>query len=150
MTAETNADRQRSIRPPSGEPLILCVDDDPDILEFLQIVLESEGFAFAGAASAEEGLLAYERRTPDLLILDLMMEEVDAGTGMVKELRLLGNQAPVFMLSSVGDNLSMTTDCTSLGLAGVFQKPVDRAHMLSVLRMALPEPPASTRRRSCN
>ncbi len=124
----------------ADKPLVLCVDDDPDILDFLQIVLEKEGFAFAGAASAEEGLLAYKRQTPDLLILDLMMEEVDAGTGMVKELKLLGNQAPIFLLSSVGDNLSMTTDYSELGLAGVFQKPVDRVQLLNVLRMALPEP----------
>ncbi len=122
------------------KPLILCVDDDPDILEYLEIVLESEGFEFAGAATAEEGLAAYQQRTPDAVIVDLMMEEVDAGTGMVKELRLLGNEAPIFMLSSVGDNLSMTTDYASLGLAGVFQKPVDRLHLLNVLRMALPEP----------
>ncbi len=124
----------------ADKPLILCVDDDPDILEFLQIVLEAEGFAFAGAPSAEEGLEVYKRQPPDLLILDLMMEEVDAGTGMVKELKLLGNQAPIFLLSSVGDNLSMTTDYVSLGLAGIFQKPVDRVQLLNVLRMALPEP----------
>ena len=124
------------------KPLILCVDDDPDILEFLQIVLESEGFDFAGAESAEEGLLAYKERRPDLLILDLMMEEVDAGTGMIKELKLLGNQAPIFMLSSVGDHLSMTTDYAGLGLSGIFQKPVDRAQLLNVLRMALEPAPA--------
>ncbi len=124
----------------SDKPLILCVDDDPDILEFLHIVLESEGFAFAGAATAEEGLLAYKRQPPAALIVDLMMEEVDAGTGMVKELRLLGNEAPIFLLSSVGDNLDMTVDTASLGLAGVFQKPVDRAQLLAVLRMSLPSP----------
>lgn len=124
------------------KPCILCVDDDPDILEFLEIVLEAEGFDFVGAASAEEGLAAYRSHPPDALIVDLMMEEVDAGTGMVKELRLLGNEAPIFMLSSVGDNLSMTTDYTSLGLAGVFQKPVDRVQLLNVLRMSLPEPAA--------
>ena len=123
----------------ADEPLILCVDDDPDILKFLQIVLEKEGFAFAGAESAEEGMLAYKSHSPDLLILDLMMEEVDAGTGMVKELKLLGNQAPIFMLSSVGDDLSMITDYTSLGLAGVFQKPLEREHFLSVLETALAE-----------
>ncbi len=122
------------------KPRILCVDDDPDILEFLEIVLEAEGFTFVGAASAEEGLDAFKHQPPDALIVDLMMEEVDAGTGMVKELRLLGNEAPVFMLSSVGDNLSMTTDYTTLGLAGVFQKPVDRTQLLNVLRMSLPEP----------
>lgn len=124
----------------SVKPLILCIDDDPDILSYLEIVLTSEGFEFAGAPSAEEGLLAYKRRMPDALIVDLMMEEVDAGTGMVKELRLLGNEAPVFMLSSVGDHLNMTIDYASLGLAGVFQKPIDRVQLLNVLRMALSAP----------
>ena len=135
MTTETSAEKPRK-----AGPLILCVDDDPDLLDFLRIVLESEGFAFAGALSAEEGLAAYRRRPPDALIVDLMMEEIDAGTGMVKELRLLGNRAPIFLLSSVGDNLSMTTDYSSLGLAGVFQKPVDRSQLLAVLRMSLSEP----------
>ena len=128
----------------TDRPLILCVDDDPDLLEYLEIVLEAEGFEVVAAASAEEGLAAFKQRPPDALIVDLMMEEVDAGTGMVKELRLLGNEAPIFMLSSVGDNLSMTTDTTSLGLAGVFQKPVDRVQLLNMLRMSLPEPAAAT------
>ncbi len=118
---------------------ILCVDDDPDFLSYLETVLEAEGFEVAGAASAEEGLRAYRRAEPDLIILDLMMEEVDAGTRFVKELKLLGSDVPIFLLSSVGDNLSITTDSTALGLAGVFQKPIDRKHFLNVLRAALPE-----------
>ena len=132
-----------SDQPGKAGPLILCVDDDPDLLEFLRIVLESEGFAFAGALSAEEGLAAYRRRPPDALIVDLMMEEIDAGTGMVKELQLLGNQAPIFLLSSVGDNLSMTTDYASLGLAGVFQKPLTKEYLLAVVRSKLAETPES-------
>ena len=120
-------------------PVILCIDDDLDILSFLQIVLESEGYAFRGAASAEEGLQVYKAESPDLVIVDLMMEEVDAGTGFVKEIQLLGNTAPVFMLSSIGDNLSMTTDYTALGLAGVFQKPLAKEYLLTVLRTKLAE-----------
>lgn len=120
------------------KPLVLCVDDDPDVLSYLKILLEAEGFGFRGANSAEEGLLAYKDRTPDLIILDLMMEEVDAGTGFARELKLLDNRAPVFMLSSVGDSLSLTTDSAALGLAGVFQKPLDRNRLLAVLRAALP------------
>ncbi len=119
------------------KPLVLCVDDDPDVLIYLRTVLEAEGYEFAGAESAEQGLLAYERRNPDLIVLDLMMEEVDAGTGFARELRLRGNEAPIFMLSSVGDNLSMTTDYVALGLSGVFQKPLDRERLLAVLRAAL-------------
>ena len=117
--------------------VILCVDDDPDILSFLKIVLEAEGYIFAGAASAEEGLELYKERRPDLLIVDLMMEEVDAGTNFARELRLLDNEAPVYMLSSLGDNLNMTADHTALGLAGVFQKPLAKDTLLAVLKVAL-------------
>ena len=119
-------------------PRILCVDDDPDFLAYLEMVLEGEGFEFVGAASAEEGLRAFKEETPDLIILDLMMEEVDAGTRFVKDLKLLGGEVPIFMLSSVGDNLSMTADYAALGLSGIFQKPIDRAVFLNVLRAALP------------
>lgn len=120
-----------------NKPLILCVDDDPDILDFLRLVLEAEGYEFAGAASAEEGLEVYKKASPDILIVDLMMEEVDAGTGFVKDLKLQGNEAPVFLLSSIGDSLSGMTDYVSLGLAGIFQKPLSRDHLLSVLRTTL-------------
>jgi len=117
--------------------VILCIDDDPDILSFLEIVLEAEGYIYAGAESAEEGLRVYKETEPDFIILDLMMEEVDAGTSFVKDLRLLENTAPIYMLSSVGDNLNMTTDYTSLGLAGVFQKPIAKEQLLAVLKAKL-------------
>jgi len=120
-----------------GKHVILCVDDDPDILSFLKTVLEAEGYAFAGAASAEEGLVLFKEIRPDLLIVDLMMEEVDAGTNFAKELRLLDNEAPIYMLSSVGDNLNITADYTALGLAGVFQKPLSKDTLLAVLKVAL-------------
>ena len=125
---------------PDTKRVVLCIDDDPDILSFLQVVLEAEGYQYAGAASAEEGLRVYDECDPDLIIVDLMMEEVDAGTGFVKEIQLLGNTAPVFMLSSVGDNLSMTMDYTALGLAGVFQKPLTKELLLTVLKAKLSEP----------
>jgi len=120
-----------------NKPVILCIDDDPDILSFLQIILEAEGYTFVGADSAEDGLRVYREIHPDLVIVDLMMEEVDAGTGFVKEIQLLGNTAPVYMLSSVGDNLSMTMDYTALGLAGVFQKPLTKDLLLTVMRTKL-------------
>ena len=117
--------------------VILCLDDDPDILAFLEIVLQAEGYEFAGAGSAEEGLRIYREVKQDLIIVDLMMEEVDAGKNFVKELQLLGNQAPVFMLSSIGDNLATTIDMSELGLAGVFQKPLAKQHLLAVLKAKL-------------
>ena len=120
-----------------GKHVILVVDDDQDIRYALRVVLEGNGYAVAEAATAEEGLKVYKESNPDLLIVDLMMEEVDAGVAFVKELKLINNQAPIFMLSSVGDNLNMNTDYTELGLAGVFQKPLDNNVLLSVLSSKL-------------
>lgn len=120
-----------------SRPLILYVDDDPDYLEVMRVVLESGGYEMAEASSAEQGLEVYKRRRPDLVIVDLMMEEVDSGTTFVKELRLLGNQAPIYMLSSVGESMNLSADHVALGLAGIFQKPIDRATLLGVLKTRL-------------
>ena len=116
-----------------GKHVILCVDDDPDICDYLTTVLQAHGYAVAIAESAEQGVRAYKKEIPDLIIVDLMMEEIDAGANLVKELKVLGNVAPVYMLTSMGDQLSMITDYTTLGLSGVFQKTLDDAHLLSIL-----------------
>lgn len=123
-----------------GKHVILCIDDDPDICTFLKTVLDGNGYVGVTAASAEEGLKVYKEVGPDLVIVDLMMEEIDAGTTFVKELRLLGNTAPIYMLSSVGDEFSMEADYAAAGLAGVFQKPVTADRLLSVVETALKEP----------
>ena len=120
-----------------GKHVILCVDDDQDMLDNLRVILEANGYTMVEAGSAEEGLDVYKESNPDLLIVDLMMEEVDAGTSFVKEVRLLGNKAPIYMLSSVGDSLSMNTDYTQLGLSGVFQKPISPDALIATLKKKL-------------
>ena len=121
-----------------GKPVILYVDDDQDFLDGTRSLLEANDYVMLEALSAEEGLKVYRRSPPDLVLVDLMMEEVDAGTGFVKELRALGSTTPVIMISSAGDNLSLTTDYSQLGLAGIFQKPVDSDTLLTILAQKLP------------
>jgi DNA-binding response OmpR family regulator len=123
-----------------GKYVILCIDDDPDILSFLEIVLEAEGFVYFGADSAENGLRVFKEAHPDAVIVDLMMEEVDAGVSFTRELQILRSEVPIFMLSSVGDNFNMTADYSSLGLAGIFQKPISRDTLLAVLNATLAAP----------
>jgi DNA-binding response OmpR family regulator len=120
-----------------GKPIVMFVDDDPDYREVVRTLLENNGYEVIEAASGEEGVELYKKRRPDLVIVDLMMEEVDSGTAFVKELRLLGNKAPIFMLSSVGEGMSVSADYASMGLDGIFQKPIDRATLLSVLKTKL-------------
>ncbi|OGV62529.1 MAG: hypothetical protein A2498_15570 [Lentisphaerae bacterium RIFOXYC12_FULL_60_16] len=121
----------------NGKHTILCIDDDKDFLDSLVIILESANYQVETASSAQEGLARYRHAKPDFVIVDLMMEEVDAGTGFVKDIRALGPTPPVYMLSSVGDNLNLMTDYTQLGLNGVFQKPINPDILLSALKSKL-------------
>ena len=120
-----------------GKYQILCVDDDPDILDTLQIFIEKAGYVYVGAASAEEGLRAYKKAKPDLVMVDLMMEETDSGANMVKELKVLGYKGPIYMLSNVGDALHGSIDSATLGLDGVFQKPIAYEVLVKTLKHKL-------------
>jgi DNA-binding response OmpR family regulator len=113
------------------------VDDDADLVEAIKLRLEKAGYAVNTAQSGEEGLKSYHAEKPDFIIVDLMMEEIDSGTTLVKNLKLAGNKAPTYMLSSTGDQLSIVTDYKTLGLDGVFQKPVNFEILLKTLKAKL-------------
>jgi len=81
---------------------ILVVDDDPDIVEMSRIVLEKEGHTVSEASCKECGLKAMETVQPDLLILDVMMEQPDDGIAMAQELRRNGCKTPILMLTGIG------------------------------------------------
>ncbi|HPM78326.1 MAG TPA: response regulator transcription factor [bacterium] len=81
---------------------ILIVDDDPDILEVVGMVLEKEGHQIATAPSREEGMAAVNTFRPDLIVLDVMMDQPDDGFVMAQDLRKGGFAAPILMLTSVG------------------------------------------------
>jgi CheY-like chemotaxis protein len=120
-----------------GKYVILTIDDDPDFLDAIRLFLEANGYIMTEAKSAEEGLNVYKKTKPDLILVDLMMEEIDAGAGLAKELRLLGNKVPVYLLSGAGDEIAGITDYSHLGFAGVFQKPIKNERLLSVIKAKL-------------
>jgi CheY-like chemotaxis protein len=126
-----------------GKHVILCIDDDPDFLESIRMILESGDYVIETAESGEEGLRKYKQARPDLVLVDLMMEEVDAGTNFVRDVRALGPTPPLLMLSSVGDDLNISTDYSQLGLQGVLQKPIDPDVLLSTLDTKLKGRPSS-------
>ncbi len=89
---------------------ILIVDDDPDIVEAGKLVLEREGFEVEGAANKREGLQKLEDVKPDLLILDVMMEEPDDGLRMARDIRKAGHTLPIIMLTSVNAAMGLNID----------------------------------------
>lgn len=121
----------------NNKNLILYVDDDPDYRLVVRQVLEAAGYALIEAVDGEEGLRLLKEKKPDLVLVDLMMEEVDAGVSLLKQIREVSETLPVYLMSSVGDTFEMTTNAMELGFNGVFQKPVQADRLISVLESKL-------------
>ncbi len=56
---------------------ILCIEDEPEMIDLIRLILERKGFEVLGAVGGQEGLDAIRREKPDLVLLDLMMPDVD-------------------------------------------------------------------------
>ena len=120
-----------------GKHVVLYVEDDADYQDMVREILEAADFEMVAASSAEEGIRAWDAEKADLVIVDLMMEEVDAGTSLITDLRARGCDVPIYMLSSVGNDLAISMDYGALGLAGVFQKPIDGRSLVTILKARL-------------
>lgn len=116
-----------------GKHVVLCVDDDPDVLDGLKMVLEAGDYVAALAANGEDGLARFKEVSPDCMIVDLMMETVDAGLELVKQIRATNSDIPIFMLTSTGDAMANTLQPQEFGLSGILQKPVDPDMLMSLL-----------------
>jgi len=108
---------------------ILIVDDDPDMVEASRIVLTRDGHSVLSAPNFDDGLRAVEESKPDLLILDVMMEEPDDGLRFARQVRRIGNQLPILMLTSVNRamGLQIGKDAEMVPVDEFVEKPVDPA-----------------------
>jgi len=88
---------------------ILVVDDDPDILDAVTLILESQGYEVVTARDGIEGLANLKAEQPDLMILDLMMPRMD-GFAVCKELQdprwSKYRDIPILILTSVREEAS--------------------------------------------
>ena len=88
---------------------ILVVDDDPDILDAISMILESQDYEIFTARDGVEGLATLKAEKPDLLILDLLMPKMD-GFAVCKELQdprwSKFRDIPILILTSVREEAS--------------------------------------------
>lgn len=120
-------------------PKILIVDDDPDIIEAGRLVLEREGYEVEGAPNRADGMKRLEEVRPDLLILDIMMEEPDDGLRMAREIRKAGHTLPIIMLTSVNAAMGLNIDKDEeMVPVDEFQpKPVDPQTLIAKVKKLL-------------
>jgi CheY-like chemotaxis protein len=109
-------------------PLVLVVDDDPDILEAICDILEGEGYRVARARHGEEALVRVEAQRPDVILLDLMMPVMD-GVAFSQALRQRPSfrDVPVVVISADGN----PQRAAAVGAVGYLAKPFDIDALLS-------------------
>jgi CheY-like chemotaxis protein len=64
---------------------ILCVEDDPDMIDYIRLILGKAGYEVIGADGGAEGLEAMRREQPDLILLDLMMPGMDGAEVLLRK-----------------------------------------------------------------
>ena len=119
-------------------PVVLIVDDDERVREYVRVNLEMEGYTVREAGSAEEGLQVLEEVSPSLVLLDVMMPEVD-GWEMLRRLRERHgiDAIPVVMFSGKIDE-EAAGEAAERGAQGFLGKPFDPQRLVEHARQLLP------------
>jgi excisionase family DNA binding protein len=119
-------------------PTVLIVDDDPKLREYIRVNLEMEGYSVREAGSADEGLGVLEESTPDLVLLDVMMPDVDGWEMLrrVQERHGVG-AIPVIMFSGKVDEQT-AAEAASSGAQAFIGKPFNPQELIDQTKQLLP------------
>jgi two-component system alkaline phosphatase synthesis response regulator PhoP len=106
---------------------ILLIDDDPDFVAGTKVVLEEAGYQVTTALRGADGLVKARADTPDLIVLDVIMPEMD-GFSVCQELKSDPKLArvPVMMLTGFADKVAETTISVAQGFSLEAEDYVDK------------------------
>ncbi len=115
-------------------PLILVIEDEPQIHRFLRATLPSHGYRLIEATTGQAGLIAVGEQQPDLIILDLGLPDMD-GLEVTRRLRAW-SATPILVLSARGQEQDKVA-ALDLGADDYLTKPFGVAELLARIRVAL-------------
>jgi len=121
---------------------ILIVDDDPDLVEAVTMILESKDYEVIAAYGGIEGLEKAKTEEPDLIVLDVMMPDKD-GYAVCKELKAdpKYGKIPILLLTAVVSKIPTTRYTQQMGLEteadDYVDKPVEPAELVRRIEVLL-------------
>jgi len=129
---------QRSAPETRSGPIVLIVDDDERLREYVRVNLEMEGYTVHEAGSAEEGMKVLDELRPDLVLLDVMMPKVDGWEmlQLMHERHGVG-AVPVVMFSGKVDEAA-ADQAAERGAQGFIGKPFDPHELIEQTKQLLP------------
>ena len=116
---------------------ILVVDDEPDNLSLIKMVLEEEGFEVETASNGPDGIEAAKENPPDLILLDVMMPGM-SGFEVLSEFKKesLTDRIPIIMLTGVSERKKIQ-EALSSGIDYYVVKPFEFGDLISKSRRAI-------------
>jgi len=122
------------IEPKVPGPLVLVIEDEPQMLRFLRPALQGNGFRMIEAATGEAGITEAATRSPDVVLLDLGLPDID---GLVVTTRLREwSQVPIVVISARGQEDDKVA-ALDAGADDYVTKPFGVRELLARLRVAL-------------
>jgi DNA-binding response OmpR family regulator len=121
---------------------ILIVDDDPDLVEAVTMILESKKYDVAAAYGGLEGLEKAKTEKPDLIVLDVMMPDKD-GYAVCKEMKADPklSKIPILLLTAVVSKIPTTHYTQQMGMEteadDYMDKPVEPAELVNRIEVLL-------------
>jgi CheY-like chemotaxis protein len=116
-------------------PVILVIDDSPDVRNLLREALQLEGYQVVEAADGVEGLRLFESEQPDLVLLDIIMPEKD-GIEALREILQRDPEARVITISGRDGAQVHNEAAEILGAVASFEKPFRAEDLLEAVRGA--------------
>lgn len=120
--------------PVVAHPVVLLIEDEPQIRRFLRAALDSQGFRMVEAATGEEGVTAAATRQPEILILDLGLPDMD-GIEVIRRVREWST-VPIIVLSARGQERDKIA-ALDAGADDYVAKPFGVGELLARMRVAL-------------
>lgn len=117
---------------------IAIIDDDPDILDASSLVLTSKGYEVVTATNPDDGYKIVKETSPDLIILDVMMNEPDDGFFLAQKFRKDKILSPIIMYTSVSKSLGMDFGVNELVPVDEFvEKPISPEQLIEKVKKLL-------------
>jgi CheY-like chemotaxis protein len=117
---------------------ILVVDDDPDILQLIAVLLRSEGYLIDTATGGEECLEQTAKNPPDLIILDIMMPKMN-GAQVARKLKAnpTTDAIPIIFLTALTEKKYVKAALFELGIEFYVTKPFDQEDLIDKIQQAI-------------
>jgi DNA-binding response OmpR family regulator len=119
---------------PNEKPMILLVDDDSNISQLVRLYLEKEGFEVVTAARGDDGLAAFRRRPPSLVLLDVMLPGMD-GWQVCRAIRQ-SSAIPIIMLTAKDETFDKVLGL-ELGADDYLTKPFEPKELIARIKAVL-------------